>query len=226
MNDKYHKIETVFKRDPGTKFKTLLFGEYASPELKFLADNEWRFTEKVDGTNIRVMFDGQAITFGGKTDNAQIPQHLVNALNSQFLPMLEAFKSVFDDSHEVCLYGEGYGAKIQKGGSNYRHDQGFVLFDVRVDDWCLQWADVLDVSENLGLETVPAVGFGTLPEMVKRVEEGFTSHWGDFAAEGIVARPTTELCTRTGKRIITKIKHKDFVQDKTASPMPSRLTPN
>ena len=28
------------------------------------------------------------------------------------------------------MYGEGYGAKIQKGGGNYRQDQDFVLFDV------------------------------------------------------------------------------------------------
>lgn len=27
---------------------------------------------------------------------------------------------------DACLYGEGYGAKIQKGGGNYRADQDFV----------------------------------------------------------------------------------------------------
>jgi len=31
-----------------------------------------------------------------------------------------------------------------------------------------------------------------------------------FQAEGIVARPKVELLSRTGERIITKIKHKDF----------------
>jgi hypothetical protein len=46
--------------------------------------------------------------------------------------------------------------------------------------------------------------------MVIFVQNGFTSQWGDFAAEGIVARPKIELKTRGGKRIITKIKHKDF----------------
>src|SRR5574343_1453972 len=109
----YDKIQTVFLRDPNTKFKTLLEGEFALPEFKYLANNEWVFTEKVDGTNIRVMFDGQQITFGGKTDDAQIPAFLVTRLQDVFLPQLETFKAKFADG--VCLYGEGYGAKIQKG---------------------------------------------------------------------------------------------------------------
>jgi hypothetical protein len=39
---------------------------------------------------------------------------------------------------------------------------------------------------------------------------GFTSTWGDFQAEGIVARPAVEMKTRSGHRIITKVKCKDF----------------
>ena len=46
--------------------------------------------------------------------------------------------------------------------------------------------------------------------MIGLVRKGVGSEWGDFPAEGIVARPATELCTRGGGRIITKIKHKDF----------------
>ena len=46
--------------------------------------------------------------------------------------------------------------------------------------------------------------------MIAMARKGFDSIWGAFKAEGIVARPTVELRTRSGKRIITKIKHKDF----------------
>ena len=48
----YHKIQTVFKRDPETKFKTLLMGEYSLPEFEYLKNNEWVFTEKIDGTKV------------------------------------------------------------------------------------------------------------------------------------------------------------------------------
>ena len=145
----YHKIQTVFLRDPETKFKTLLEGEFAYPEFRYLANNEWVFTEKVDGTNIRVMFDGQQITFGGKTDDAQIPAFLVTRLQEVFLPQLETFKAKFTDG--VCLYGEGYGAKIQKGGGNYRQDQDFVLFDVKVGDWWLERSSIEDIASTLRL---------------------------------------------------------------------------
>lgn len=213
MNE-YHKIPTVFKRNPATKYKTLLMGFYAEAAFLYLARNDWVFTEKVDGTNIRVMWDGEAVTFGGKTDNAQIPARLVNALSQQFdtTPARKRLAEVLPDGG--CLYGEGYGAKIQKGGGNYRQDQGFVLFDVRVGDWWLQSEDVIDVSTRLGIDKVPVVGIGTLADMVAKAQNGFVSQWGDFPAEGIVARPVVELQTRAGARIITKIKAKDFPSER------------
>ena len=208
----YHKIQTVFKRDPETQLKTLLHGEYSLPEFEYLANNEWVFTEKVDGTNIRVMWDGERITFGGKTDNAQIPAFLVTRLQELFPQNIFNAKKIFDvDVNDTCLYGEGYGAKIQKGGGNYKPDGvDFVLFDVRVGQWWLKREDVENIAWKLGLGIVPIIGEGTLLNMLALAESGYKSTWGDFKAEGIVARPKVELKTRGGQRIITKIKHKDF----------------
>lgn len=212
----YHKIQTIFKRDPETKMKTLLQNKFSLPEFEYLKNNEWIFTEKVDGTNIRVKFDGKNITFGGKTDNAQIPNQLVNKLNELFLPLQDEFKDIFtidpalERKPQICLYGEGYGAKIQKGGGNYRQDQSFVLFDVKIDDWWLLRKDIEEIAHKLSIEVVPIIGHGTLFDMVEVAKKGFNSKWGNFTAEGIVARPLIELKSRNDKRIITKIKHKDF----------------
>lgn len=205
----YHKIQTVYKRDPKTNFRTLLTGDYSMCEFEFLEDNEWVFTEKVDGTNIRVMFDGEKVTFGGKTDRAQIPAELVAELDSMFKEdaALRIFKEKFPDG--VCLYGEGYGKGIQKGGC-YSAYQTFVLFDVKVGPWWLQRHNVEDTAAAFGIAVVPIIGGGTLDDMVELTRKGFTSTWGDFMAEGIVARPAVELCTRGGKRVITKLKYKDF----------------
>ena len=211
MNVKeYHKIPTVFQRDPATKYRTLLEGQYATPELGYLRDCEWTFTEKLDGTNIRVMLSdwGEGygeITFGGKTDRAQIPAKLVKHLQDTFT--VARLAEVFDS--DACLYGEGVGAGIQKGGGYYP-DQRFVLFDVRIGDWWLKRKDVEDIAEKLGVPVVPVIGVGNLQAMVERCRHGFPSRWGDFPAEGIVARPTTELFTRAGQRVITKLKRKDF----------------
>nr|WP_243448296.1 RNA ligase family protein [Candidatus Thiosymbion oneisti] len=179
------------------------------PEFEFLQHNKWIFTEKVDGTNVRVIFDGETITFGGKTDRAQIPAVLMNRLNEKFLPQTDNFKEIFN-GNSVCLYGEGYGAKVQPGGGKYRQDPDFVLFDVKIDEWWLQRRDVEDIAEKLGTDTVPIIGKGTLHEMVEMAKAGFKSQWGDFMAEGVVARPAIEIKSRNGERIMTKIKYKDF----------------
>lgn len=207
----YHKIDTVFKRDAATKFKTLIAGDYSQDAFGYLANNEWVFTEKVDGTNIRIMVstagDG-ALKFGGKTDDAQIPAFLIERLQAIFLPQIADLAVIFPEGG--CLYGEGYGAKIQKGGGNYRANQDFVLFDVKVGDWWLQRDAVDDIAQGLSLDVVPIIGRGTLAQMVDMARTGFNSRWGAFPAEGIVARPAVELKTRNGSRIITKIKTKDF----------------
>lgn len=201
----YHKIQTVFKRDPETKYKTLLDGEYALPEFEYLADNRWLFTEKVDGTNIRAIWDGESLSFAGRTDRAQIPPFLLEALEGE---LTEGLWADFDGP--AVLYGEGYGPKIQKGGGNYRDTPGFVLFDVNVGGWWLERQSVEDIARKFEIDVVPVIGGGNLAAMVDLARGGFKSQWGDFMAEGIVARPSTELRTRSGHRVITKIKCKDF----------------
>lgn len=205
----YHKIQTLFKRDPMTNHKTLLLGDYSESTFSYLAANHWIFTEKVDGTNIRVMVgeDGR-LFFGGKTDNASIPAFLVSRLEARFFSQNEHLREMFPQGG--CLYGEGYGPKIQKGDGNYRADADFVLFDVKVGEWWLEREAVEDIGRKLGLDVVPIIGAGTLSEMVLCVQGGFNSTWGAFPAEGIVARPAVELKARNGERIITKLKHKDF----------------
>lgn len=207
----YHKIQTIFKRDMESKRKTLIEGEWTTPEFEFLAGNIWTFTEKVDGTNIRIIFRDGKLEYGGRTERAQIPALLVARLNERFLPLAERMAEAFPDG--AVLYGEGYGAKIQKGGGNYRPDQDFVLFDVRVGEWWLQRDDVEDVARRLDLDVVPVIGEGTLYDAMEMAKAGIASTWGDFQAEGIVARPKTEMRARDGQRLIAKIKCRDFASD-------------
>ena len=205
----YHKIQTVYKRDPGNKYKTLLEGEWALPEFEYLSTNKWTFTEKVDGTNIRVDWNcAEQVRFGGKTDRAQIPVFLLDKLQDLFPPA--KFGVLYPDT-PMTLYGEGYGARIQKGGGNYISDGvSFILFDVRIGDFWLQHSDVKDIATQLMIDTVPIIGTGTLLDAVEIVRKGFKSEIGTQVAEGLVMRPEVELFARNGQRIIAKVKHKDF----------------
>lgn len=202
----YHKINSIFKRDGGGRFIT---GDWAAPEFAYLANNEWVFTEKVDGTNIRVYWDGSRVWFGGRTDNAQMPTFLMRKLEETFPP--EKMREKFPDlTAPIVLYGEGFGAKIQKGGGNYIPDgQGFCLFDVHVGMF-LKRENVADVAQFFGVPVAPEIGRGTLYDGIAKVRAGFESTWGKFAAEGIVCRPPVELRNRRGDRVITKIKIRDF----------------
>ena len=165
----YQKIQTVYFRDPENSHKTLLEGTWAKPEFELLKDIDWICTEKIDGTNIRIMWDGENVRFGGKTDNAQIPTILIAALQDTFTN--EKMKVCFPDSDNVCLYGEGYGKKIQKGG-NYLPDRAdFILFDVKVGDWWLNRAANEDVARKLGIGVVPIMGIWKLEQAIEFVKK-------------------------------------------------------
>ena len=120
------------------------------------------------------------------------------------------FKNPTDNQTEVCLYGEGCGAGIQKGGGNYSQDKTFILFDILVAGIWMARPFVEEVADALSLPIVPIIGEGKLQDFVYLVEHGFNSKWGDFNAEGAVARPKIELRNNRGQRVITKLKHKDF----------------
>ena len=205
----YHKIQTVYLRNPDNKFKTLLEGRFANPEFEYLQNNLWRFDEKVDGTCNRIILENEHLVIKGKQKNSQIQPELLVKLENIFQPRLKEMNKVFK-KYDACMYGEGYGTKIQKGGGNYRKDQGFILFDIRIGHWWLKRKDIIEIAEKLNLQVVPKVGEGTLHDMIKMVRDGFNSTWGDFKAEGLVARPLVELKSRAGERIITKLKYKDF----------------
>ena len=203
----YHKIQSIYKRD--LKTHKFIEGDFSLPEFEYLKDNVWVYTEKVDGTNIRVIWDKIKVRFGGKTDNAQMPIYLLEKLQALFTD--EKFKILYPDV-AITLYGEGYGAKIQKGGGNYKPDGvDFVLFDVLVDTWWLDRDNVKDIADKLGIDTVPIIQEGSLIDAVNLIKDKkFKSRWGDFLGEGLVLRPKVEIKNRRGRRIITKLKHKDF----------------
>lgn len=139
----YHKIETLFNRYEKTK--KLIQGSYRNETFEYLKDNIWQFTEKVDGTNIRIYWDGHRVSFGGRTDNAQIPAHLINRLNDLFGG--ETNEQLFEQKFGVDYVLNNRKSIIAKNGAEI---------------------------------------------------------------EGFVGRPKMELNDRTGKRVIVKIKYRDF----------------
>jgi hypothetical protein len=219
----YPKINSIFKRhQDGPARGKVIVGDYADADAEYLADKPWEWTEKVDGTNIRLGWspaftDETALRFvGGRTDNAQIPKALLDVLVDLLRSRAPRIEDEFPDNPRVVLYGEGYGAGIQKGGA-YRADPGFVLFDVTVTGrdgrvWWMKRESVFDIAQKLDILAVPLVATCTIPEAIELVaSKGFASRWpGIEQPEGLVGRPAQMLRSRGGDLITTKLKWKDL----------------
>lgn len=220
MLETYHKIQSVFKRDPETDHKTFT-DEYASEVFDVLSDVLWVATEKIDGTNIRLasgaggfpMADRDKLIIRGRTDRAQLPPDLVRNLTAAIDPARIP--------EGMTLYGEGYGAGIQKGGGKYRPDQWFVLFDATTENgrW-LERGELLEIAADIGVAYAPILGVDYLHhwvDIVKHKAGWYTESklHPEAPNEGLVLRPKVELNWRGG-RVITKLKFSDW---------PDRSTP-
>ena|SRR3990167_6058858 len=209
----YPKIETLLERDERFNVTDRL----RNPVIGTIAT--WDVTEKINGMNIRVMLSKEGeLSFGGRTDNASIPASLLTVLFDMF--MLENMKKCFWLNHQpvsAILYGEGYGAGIQKGGGDYNKDKSFRLFDVLIEDkYWMNWENTCDVARKLRIKTVPYLGRWTLEQIIKNVKAGIFSETAiqesglNVQAEGIVGRTIEPLFDKRGRRVIIKLKTNDF----------------
>lgn len=204
-NFNYPKIHSLFKRDEKGKFTS----EFSKPEFEYLYRNQWEATEKIDGTNIKVVWDGERVSFQGRTERAQIPTNLLSVLCDLF--PVSKFWGIFGPTH-VLLFGEGYGNKIQAIGKDYLPDGvNFIMFDCFIASRWLLRENLLELSESMEIDLVPHKGIISMEEAVHRTMMGFTSNIGGTKAEGLILKTPEGLLDRHGSRIITKLKTKDFV---------------
>ncbi len=219
----YPKIETLYNRDLKTHKVT---AQVRLPEFYMI--DRWLVTEKIDGTNVRIEINSDTtvegirrrVSYHGRTDRAQMPTTLVNWLH-EHIPAAKVLDT-FDDNTKVTIFGEGYGAGIQKGG-NYRSDISFRLFDVVVDDgdwrWWLSWDNIADIAKKLEVSTVPVLAVNVPISIATTYVQGrsevsmtehSTKHQTLHQREGIVVRTEPVLLQRNGQRVIWKLKGKDF----------------
>lgn len=207
---KYVKIHSIWKRArEGVKKGAIIPGEYSRPEFEMLEDCLWEASEKIDGTNIRIMWDAEEgrVEFGGKTERAQIPADLVNLLRDIFY--VEKFQEA--DVPSMVIFGEGYGNKIQKRGKLYNPDGvDFIGFDVWCGDLWLERANVVDIAGKMEFNLVKDVGPMTLADACMLADKGLRSDLANITAEGIVLRAPGGILNRRGERLICKIKTADY----------------
>lgn len=221
MKRDYQKIDTLFKRD---EKKVIIPSQYTCDEYKYLENCVFECSEKIDGTNIHIDMTGVdgdvIITYEGRTKDAETPKFLLDKLEELFPKekLQKVFSSQWEDIRQgkcnVSVYGEGYGLKINKYGKQYNSKGcGFILFDVKIDEWWLNRESCEDIALKLGVDIVPIIGYMTILEAIEYVKKGFKSLVSEdpnLDAEGLILKTPMGLKFRNGKRIIAKLKDKDF----------------
>jgi len=226
---KYPKIDTLYNR--GDDFKVIPDEDHLRLKEAALI-RRWTVTEKIDGTNTRIIFEpncmeggcateviGPTVFYGGRTDKTDPSMFerlgLVDLFDKVFT--VDKLAAAFPDMDgPVVLFGESYGPKINGGGA-YSSVPSFRLFDVLVGNWWLERSSVEDIAAQLDIKAVPVWGYKTgLGGIVELVRQGFPSFVsmeegdGERMAEGIVARTEPLLLRRNGKPLVIKLKTKDF----------------
>jgi RNA ligase len=251
----YPKTENLLSRDQDSH--KLVLGRLRHRAYEQV--NEWLVTEKIDGTNIRLRLTWGGSTYAtpipvaevlGRSDAAQLPKRfaeealpcgLTASLGAQLFEAMKeitpGLKLTADGSldpisgplMQMVIYGEGYGAGIQKGGY-YSPIKRLRIFDVVTGHYATSpywrpWSDVVLVAQILGLQTVPLIyERATTDEVMDYVHDKPHSgvsplentdiyrtplrEWPD--AEGVVARTDPYLFDSRGRRIMFKLKTRDL----------------
>lgn len=213
---RYPKIETLYERDNDGTHR-LIEGKFRNSAMEYLKDNYWIGTEKIDGMNIQVVWNGDGIEIYGRSERAQIKNDLMDLLKEVFASneAEELMEQMFGNKPMV-FYGEGYGAGIQNGGL-YGNHKSFILFDVYAPEsntW-LEREAVESIGKAFNVPVVPIIVKGTLDVLVKYVKTQPKSQVAENGAyiEGVVARPLVGLYDRRGNRCLVKIKVRDFIEE-------------
>ena len=211
----YQKILTLYKFSMDTyEFVNIIHDEY----VDYLKDLVWLISEKVDGMNIRVHYDGHRVEWNGRTDKANLPKEVEQLLQTTFGDSEIIFEQLFGEK-DVILFMECYGGKIQ--GGLYGGAERLIGFDVMING---EYIDKRNIEGIFNRFNVPCVEFGEvkgLKTVVDMVKDAISSpeknisklcEKGTTVIEGYVCVPKCRIYDNQGNRIIVKIRVRDIAK--------------
>lgn len=206
------KLKTLYRRDD--KFKVIP-GEYT--DQRFALIDRWIVTEKMDGTSIVLRWNAHDFPeFGGRTAKSHFSDDRTEFLQVQLYSAQQEAMAIIDefDLDSLSVYAEMIGPGIQSGG-RYTDEYELRVFDMRVNDYWLDFDRVVNNCERLGMTHVPVLNNYfplSTPDIVEIVRDGFSASAQDpsYKAEGVVARTNPLLYDNKGDRVMWKLKHSDF----------------
>lgn len=207
----YSKIQAPFRRAEGSK--TITVGDYVDEYVGMLRNITWIGTEKIDGTNCNIVYDGNDVYYLGHTEKSTWNPEVEDWLNKKFVHNDSFIQMCEQQFGEKTVYfnGEIIGPKVQ--GNLYNlDDYEFILFDVKINNVYVNFGAVIDIAVLFGLKFAKLRVSGNLDKCVEFIKERnqFSFIYDKREIEGVVIRPEVELLKRNGERIIYKLKVKDL----------------
>jgi hypothetical protein len=198
-----------------------IFNLHRDPHVLQLLKTVWSL-EKIHGTSGHISYEGNRLRFfsGGATH-----ERFVELFDQPQLLM--AFGALgHGEDCPIVVFGEIYGAKLQKMRATYGDNLSFVAFEVKIDQTWLNVPNAADVARKLGLDFVPYMKVPcTLAALdwARDMEshQAIKNHMGGgHPREGIVIRPLEELRYSSGDRVMVKHKAEAFRESRTRQPRP------
>ena len=213
---KYAKFSSPFKKDE----KFINTNELSQK----LPKGRWIKTEKIDGTNIRIILTkpnevgerevliGSRKLILNEADKGS-KQYLDCIKEVNLFKLKEYFKDI---NSTIIIYGEGYGAGVQRGGI-YSLEKNYRVFDIRIGEAYQDFEYVEKVCIDNQLNLVPInseveeITYEECVESLEDFDETLIKEGSGGKPEGIVYKFEPVLLNKYGERLIFKVKHKDFV---------------
>jgi len=212
---KYKKYKSPFVKD----------GNYKNTKelSQLLPRGTWIVTEKIDGTNIRIILDQQKED-GSRDYYIGSRKLILNNEDKNSKQFLDCIKDVninklidyFKDiKHTITIYGEGYGAGVQTGHI-YSQDKNYRVFDIKIGDVYQDWTYVCKVCVDNQLNIVPLLGnskelsYDKCVGLLNTFHNTLIQEGIGGTPEGVVYKFEPVLLDKYGERLIFKVKFKDF----------------
>ena len=217
LNDftKYTKFSSPFIKDEKFINTTEL-----SQELPI---GRWIVTEKIDGTNIRIILTkldeegNRNVKIGSRklilNENDKTSKQYLDCLLDINLNKLKEYFNEVDST--IIIYGEGYGAGVQKGGI-YSLKKNFRVFDIRIGNAYqdFNYVEKVCIDNQLNIvpiiENVEEIKYSECIKLLKNNKETMIKEGSGGNSEGQVYKFEPVLLNKYGERLIFKIKFKDF----------------
>jgi RNA ligase (TIGR02306 family) len=180
-------------------------------------------SEKIHGTNARIGYVEGTLVAGSHALQRKRPEPEEMATNTYWFPatlpsVMGLLDELREDHRQVILYGEIYGARIQKLHYGLPGSLGFAAFDLYVDDKYVDHDEFKALCERHEVPMVPLLERGPYSlDMIKRLSTGKTTLRDQHIREGVVIKPVRERLDPKIGRVVLKYLNDDYLLNQKLS---------